>query len=901
MFHKANSSLETTKVTVTTPHDPFSKNHHNNKKSGANTKTNNVVSVKKGKDVPLRKSDRRELLQRALEFFGISKHKPIDKQHQKIRGDCDGNNGFVNNDSNNNDAHIETIASSESCTVGENESDSTLLQLHTMLEIAFLHGIVYSRILKVPDGKITMYFRTAVTAEEMESSSTNEIGSSTIFSSQWPFQYSDQCIWIFLDQGSSRDDQYHIPGLALLSTIVPIFVPVKNRRELYEATKGADKFRTFDIFSTSLYEEVLPIVQVHPLVSKYLVRGANLMRAGMRSLPSRSTSSASTISTTSRVLAICIQGNPQPFAVGILHPDVRSLHDIGIGTNGIGVTVISCYGDDIWRQQLLQINDSVAMMKIKQKSFNYAGQNERFFNLIGGQMYDDGHYGNVGFVDGTLVLPIVEKYSTDAEDESDEYSEDLYEDINAQEYHSGIVCTNENEDKDVNGRLEKGAICCNDREIEDGGQAEDTITEHSHSLTVTNTLSTEELKDEEEHATAESNADSKELSQDAILHLSVLAALTQIAPRKKELLPMTIATFYANYVLPNRPPNTTINLKQTKYKKFGNYVVEQSHGDPFPLLKVGAKKGGDDSTSMLLDFEKRHPDFRSFVQNQDMNSNNEISGASISSTNRQHRLVLLDLYVVPHHFVSLLRLPEEDVKAFNATSTERRGTGILTAKEMKEILDRYIERENLVRADNLVQLDGPMTDALYGKAKKRTKGNEETLPDKNYEEVLSQKDIASIWKSKMEPAYALVQTETAGSNSQIIRLGRGKPPMVLLEVSLARSKKYVTRIRGMEMYGVPATVLAKDISSRFACAATLDEKPETNARPALHGAETAEINVQGNWADEVEALLLSDETLSDHGGVKGSNYFFPKNSIKVIIGKGVPQRKKRAAGNVKKK
>ena len=51
-------------------------------------------------------------------------------------------------------------------------------------------------------------------------------------------------------------------------------------------------------------------VQVPSAVSKFLCRGADLMRAGMRSQPKV------------KMCAICVQGNSKPFAVGLLkNPD----------------------------------------------------------------------------------------------------------------------------------------------------------------------------------------------------------------------------------------------------------------------------------------------------------------------------------------------------------------------------------------------------------------------------------------------------------------------------------------------------------------------------------------------------------------------------------------------------
>ena len=51
------------------------------------------------------------------------------------------------------------------------------------------------------------------------------------------------------------------------------------------------------------------------------------------------------------MVAICVEGNPQPFAVGRLSTDARHRHQIGPGTKGVGVEIWNTYGDDLWRHQ----------------------------------------------------------------------------------------------------------------------------------------------------------------------------------------------------------------------------------------------------------------------------------------------------------------------------------------------------------------------------------------------------------------------------------------------------------------------------------------------------------------------------------------------------------------------
>jgi translation initiation factor 1 (eIF-1/SUI1) len=193
-------------------------------------------------------------------------------------------------------------------------------------------------------------------------------------------------------------------------------------------------------------------------------------------------------------------------------------------------------------------------------------------------------------------------------------------------------------------------------------------------------------------------------------------------------------------------------------------------------------------------------------------------------------------------------------------------------------LDDYVSRENLIlpTSPNTVSLDGPLTDALF----KSKKGVEkDTAP-----EHMSRKELADAWMNKLEPAYALVEMP----GSRIIRLSRGKPPNVTIEVSKRQSNKYVTRVRGLEHYGVDPSAFARLVATRFACATTVEA-----GVPSTTKATTDDVLIQGNLVDELEALLTGDERLTSHGAARDSPFRVPKNAIQIELRKGVPSRKKK--------
>jgi translation initiation factor 2D len=139
----------------------------------------------------------------------------------------------------------------------------------------------------------------------------------------------------------------------------------------------------------------------------------------------------------------------------------------------------------------------------------------------------------------------------------------------------------------------------------------------------------------------------------------------------------------------------------------------------------------------------------------------------------------------------------------------------------------------------------------------------------------------------MEPAFALVEMP----GNHIAKLGRGKPPQVWIEVSLRQGrKKYSTKVRGLEDYGIDPVAFLREVTKRFACSGIVETEPE--GRAALKKG-CVELDFQGNLAEELQALLLGDEKLSSHGGAKDSEYSLPKSAIDVVLKKNVPTKKPR--------
>ena len=709
---------------------------------------------KKAIDVPLKQSFRRQLRQRATSYFW--------------------NDLLENNASDN---------------TQQQQQQQQGQRLSLALDEIFLKGNLSSRSLPYPGinnkaWQIILYLKTP-------NNDDNENDS-------WPYKTSSQFVWMALEE--KKTVIHETPTVALWGAIYSL------------------------IKDMAAYSVGIPSA-----ASKYLCRGADLMRAGIIQVPSSAIhieeSAAVKLNkaaskkkdqqqstTTSNMVAVCVRGNPQPFAVGMCKITKSSVDQnpsllFGPNTKGIGVEIWNCLGDDIWRFSTNANTNTKEQQQIRNNN-----------------THDDGSYGNPGFINGQYVLPLVRN-----DDDDDD------------------------EDEDANNKSNQAAV-------------DDSPLEQQQPPSPSDGAGPQADIDTNEEST---------LSADDVLHQAFCQALVNL---KNKDLPMTTGTFYAQHVLPNRPDGTTINLKETTYKKFGNYLKEQMDNG---LIQVGpdtSNKNNKDPMALLISYNKKHDDLKGF---------NKTAGGD-DGDGQTKKLVLVTLYVIPAHWSSLLRLDNDDVKATNASSEERKGTGMLTSKEVREVLDKYIDREELAMnaPPGSVNLDGPLTDALFSKKKQQN-----DTPDS-----ITRKDLAKLWTAKHSPAYALVEMP----GSTIIELKKGNPPKVEIEVSRRQSNKFVTHVRGLEYYSIDPSYFSKDVSRRLAISSSIDDDPASSGRAAIRKGHV-ELIFGANIVDELEALLTGDETLSSHGGVKNSEYGIPKNVIEVSLKKGVPARKRAGGGGNKKK
>jgi Predicted RNA-binding protein (contains PUA domain) len=491
--------------------------------------------------------------------------------------------------------------------------------------------------------------------------------------------------------------------------------------------------------------EELPTVMVHPIVSKYLCRGADLMRSGMVSISPKHDG----------WVVIRAVRNPQPFAVGfVTRGDDET--SIGLEKKGGGVQIVTCYGDDIYRSQMMMSSSAPQVASLADGGVR---------SEMGGDIYDFGNYGNVGFVQGKQVYGLRNTSSSG---------------------HSGSdMSSEEDEDDEEQVKGDQG-----ESEQETGEGKEDNHGQEMIAQGEQNVMSeSDELKDAmKEIAIDASEVEEQEKMDDP--ETILLEAFHNAAVRiSKNQLPMPTSTFYSQHILPARKEGTLIDLKATRYKKLGPFLLEQAQKG---IITVGASNG--DAVAFLKSIDRSHIDLREARQRKREETENGNTKNDATQTGRK-KTALVNLYIIPHSIVSHMRLCDDDVKAMNAKSEERRGTGYLTAPECRDILNRYVKDNDLFDEfdPEMVRLDGPLCDSLFRKTKKQLQNDE--LGVNEYPESVTRKELNNLWLKKMDKAYAIVSLP----GSCITSMKRGDAPKISFFVEARQSKKkFITRVRGLE-------------------------------------------------------------------------------------------------------
>ncbi|CAO3615572.1 unnamed protein product [Cunninghamella echinulata] len=315
------------------------------------------------------------------------------------------------------------------------------------------------------------------------------------------------------------------------------------------------------------------------------------------------------------------------------------------------------------------------------------------------------------------------------------------------------------------------------------------------------------------------------------LYQGLLFKLTK--EKATSILPISASSLYTAYILPSRPRDggMEVDIKKSSWKKLQKFlkVMEKSG-----LLKVKEQRGESSVTSINWS----HPSLQNLspyktvesimdqhqnaANNNDQQQNNKSNNNAENSTSVE-QIQITDLYKPTDN--SLITL-------FNAAKHDT--NKLYTSQEIRQVILDYIKIENLVDPKNqkMIIIDPLLTDAILNKSEYQTINK------------LGRDQIIQRLLPKMQPFHLV----TLPNKEPVLKKGNPKSINVIQEIRQGR--KTVTKMTGMEAFGLEIDDLCKELTKLCASSATSNQIHGTSPKAPLY-----EIMVQGPQIKNISELL----------------------------------------------
>jgi len=324
-------------------------------------------------------------------------------------------------------------------------------------------------------------------------------------------------------------------------------------------------------------------------------------------------------------------------------------------------------------------------------------------------------------------------------------------------------------------------------------------------------------EEEEEKNVAEqstSHHDDSQVDMDALLDRCFLQAAKCLIQDRH--LPMEASKLFNDFILPSRPTNTTvIDWKKSSYKKLGAFMKSLSKRK---LCKLKEGKG----QLQVITINRNHPDYLSFIphENSNNNNNNREAQETVSSNSTTSSIPHITEMWKPHqHMKHFLEYLQKDENA------------LYSREDVRNAVQQYGREKGLWMDAERITLDEVLKDALF---KGNTKGLTEEIPS-----TMNWKEMEQILLSRMQPFHVLFKP---GEEEPIVRKGAVKPVRIVIE-DRQGGRKHVTRIQGIETFGIEPEDFAQKAQIAFACASSVHSLPGKQ--------HAMEVQCQGNVANDV--------------------------------------------------
>mmetsp|Transcript_36954 Transcript_36954/g.104288 ORF Transcript_36954/g.104288 Transcript_36954/m.104288 type:complete len:601 (-) Transcript_36954:203-2005(-) len=320
---------------------------------------------------------------------------------------------------------------------------------------------------------------------------------------------------------------------------------------------------------------------------------------------------------------------------------------------------------------------------------------------------------------------------------------------------------------------------------------------------------------------------------DGLIRLTFLQVLHTVL--EDSMLPLAGGKLWSDYMLPNRPLGSHLDLKKSSFKKVSKFLKSQKDAG---LISCKEDKRSNDT--VITKVSRGHKDLVAF---QPYNLSSEAAPAPAAASSAD--IAPADGGSAP----AVLPLVIEEVFTtggqkevgiiFNAVVGPGFKNASYTEAQVYQVVHEYISGNGLPKNHSgQVQLDAYLCDALFKGVLKKG----ETFPTH-----LSAAQIEGAFLKRMLPQHRL-------SRGDIQVLKKGSLPQVVLQVKKRQGHK-VTCVSGLEPFLIDARQFAQTVQRRCACSASCAELEGSKHKNCF------EVTLQGDKLAQVTNLLLTHFTV----------------------------------------
>uniref|UniRef100_A0A8R1HSK7 Eukaryotic translation initiation factor 2D n=1 Tax=Caenorhabditis japonica TaxID=281687 RepID=A0A8R1HSK7_CAEJA len=272
----------------------------------------------------------------------------------------------------------------------------------------------------------------------------------------------------------------------------------------------------------------------------------------------------------------------------------------------------------------------------------------------------------------------------------------------------------------------------------------------------------------------------------------------------RNMLPMDVGQFYTQVVLSCVPDGRKLDMKKTKYKKFGTFIQEVNQMSDTWIIHTSAskeKKGADVVTE--VNFSNKM--FRDFEV-----TDERIVDEAPESDSKEDRPAIAEF----------LSITEPTLALFPGHSKG----DLLTVKQIKDFVTKYVNENHLSTAKS-VRLDPRLASITHLKSECAT-----------WQDVMKEihSRMTATWYIRWPDGREIVRKVTA--------------PRIEFKIENRAGNKKVTLINGLPMFGIDIKTICHQIQVGVATSVT--------SQWDVPGVEGPQVVVQGNQIHYIADLLM---------------------------------------------